>query len=260
MNCYIQVDYISSSMLEFVKQHEDIKGIVLGDYICNRRMFTGGYAGLIKSVEQYKDINKDIIIQTPIYATSRNVEEILDGIMFLNTEYNVKKYLIQDIGILVTLSELIPTAELIWSPMGKNRGNIFNMDSVLFLQEQGLTGMEVNSKSRLIILKNRGMKAYASYGNIVYKSISRNCYNKYFNNNAVCRTSCRNRREYMKTKSRKIISIDGFFLDKTYHYDDSHEYWDSVYENCENIIIHSESLETAIKRYNIYKEKIVTYE
>lgn len=260
MNCYIQTDCVSLNMLEFVEQYEDIKGVVLGDYTCNRRMFSGGYAGLIKSVDQYKGINKEIIIQTPIYVTSRNIDEMMDGIAFLNTEYHLKKYLVQDVGVLVMISEIISDAELIWSQMGRNRGNIFNMNSVLFLQEHGLTGMEVGSKSRLRVLKKHGMKAYASYGNIVYKSVSRNCYNRYFSNNTVCRTACRDHMECMTTKNNKKISVDGFFLDKTYYYDDSREYWDSVYDNCENVIIHAENLENALKKYNNYKEIIVTYE
>ena len=260
MNCYIQIDCFSLNTLEFIKQHEDIQGVVLGDYTCNRRMFSGGYAGLIKSVDQYESIDKEIIIQTPLYATSRIFDEMIDGIIFLNTEYHVKKYLIQDIGVLATISQMIPDAELIWSPMGRNRGNIFNMDSVLFLQEQGLTGMEVGSKSRLGVLRSQGMKAYASYGNIVYKSVSRNCYNKLFSNDSVCRTACSDHKERMTTKNGKKISVDGFFLDKDYYYDDSHEYWNSVYDNCENVIIHAESIEKAIKLYNNYKEIIMTYE
>lgn len=260
MNCYIQTDCVSPSMLEFIEKHEDIKGVVLGDFTCNRRMFSGGYAELIKSVGQYTCINKEIIIQTPIYATSRNVDEMMAGIVFLDTEYHVKKYLIQDVGILATISEIIPDAELIWSQMGRNRGNIFNMNSVLFLQEHGLMGMEVGFKSRLSVLKKHGMKAYASYGNIVYKSVSRNCYNKYYSNEAVCRTACCNHCEYMTTKNKKEISVDGFFLDKAYQYDDSREYWDSVNDNCENVIIHAENFGKALEKYNNYKEIIVTYE
>lgn len=64
----------------------------------------------------------------------------------------------------------------------------------------------------------------------------------------------------MTTNNNKKISVDGFFLDKTYYYDDSREYWDSVYDNCENVIIHAENLENALKKYNNYKEIIVTYE
>ncbi len=260
MNCYIQTDYVSPGMLEFVEKNEDIKGVVLGDYTCNRRMFSGGYAELIKSVDRYKCINKEIIIQTPMYATSRNIDEMMDGIVYLDAEYHVKKYLVQDVGVLTTISEIIPDAELIWSQMGRARGNIFNMYSVQFLQERGLTGMEVGSKTRLKLLKEHGMKAYASYGNIVYKSVSRNCYNQYFSNDAVCRTACRDHTECITTKNNKEISVDGFFLDKVYHYDDSQEYWDSVYENCENVIIHAENLGKALEKYNSYKEIKVTYE
>ena len=260
MNCYIQIDCMSHDSLEFVKQHEDIQGVVLGDYTCNRRMFSGGYAGLIKSVDQYADINREIIIQTPIYATSRNFDEMIDGIGFLNSEYYVKKFLIQDMGILNTISKIIPDAELIWSAMGRNRGNVFNMDSFLFLKEQGLTGMEVGTESRLRVLKSHGMVAYASYGSIVYKSVSRNCYNKNFSKDAVCRIDCCNNKECLTTKNNIRISVDGFFLDKAYRYDDSHEYWDTVCDNCENAIIHAVNLEDAINKYNNYKEIIANYE
>ncbi|MCI8667575.1 MAG: hypothetical protein HFG82_13075 [Dorea sp.] len=260
MNCFIQIDYISPDALDFVKQHEDIQGVVLGDYTCNRRMFPGGYAGLVKSVGDFKRINKEIIIQTPMYATVRNFDEIVDGISFLNTEYQIKKFLVQDVGVLSSISKTIPDSELIWSQMGRNRGNILNMESVLYLQEQGLTGMELCTKSRISALSTYGMKAYASYGNIIYMSVSRNCYNKFFDDNTVCRNDCCNHRKTMTTKSENQISVDGFFLGKAYHYNDSCEYWQSVWNYCENIILHAESLETAIKYYNKYKEISKAYE
>ena len=120
--------------------------------------------------------------------------------------------------------------------------------------------MEVGSKTRLCVLKNHGLKAYASYGNIVYRSVSRNCYNRYFGNDTICRIACRDHAECLTTNNNKEISVDGFFLGKTYHYDDSSEYWDSVHGNCENVIIHAENLRKASEKYNSYKEITVTYE
>ena len=58
MNCYIQTDYVSPGMLEFVEKNEDIKGVVLGDYTCNRRMFSGGYAELINNYTNTYVCNK----------------------------------------------------------------------------------------------------------------------------------------------------------------------------------------------------------
>ena len=260
MNCYIQIDYISPDVLDFIERNKDIHGVILGDYTCNRRMFAGGYAGLIKNIGDFKNINKEIILQTPLYMTSRNVEEIIDGISFLNIEYGVKKFLVQDVGVLSMISKIIPDAELIWSQMGRNRGNILNMDSVMFLKDHGLTGMELYSRVRISALKACGMKAYALYGNIRYMSVSRNCYNKYFNDSVICRLNCCNHRDMLTTGAEKNISVDGFFLEKTYSYDNSSEYWKSVSTYCENLIIHCESLEKIIYYYYKYKEMIKNYE
>ena len=64
----------------------------------------------------------------------------------------------------------------------------------------------------------------------------------------------------MTTKDYKKTSVDGFFLDKKYIYDDSSEYWNSVYENCENVIIHAENLDVAVSKYKNYKEITAAYE
>jgi len=260
MNCYLRIDCISPDVLDFIKETTDIQGAILGDYTCNRRMFAGGYAGLIKNAGDFKLINKEIILQTPLYMTSRKFEEIIDGISFLHQEYGVKKFLVQDVGVLSMILKIIPDAECIWSQMGRNRGNVLNMDSVMFLKDQGLTGMELCSGSRISMLNACGMKAYALYGSIRYMTISRNCYNKCFHDRAICRIDCCNHSEVLTTETGKTITVDGFFLGKNYFYDDSPAYWRSVVDHCENLIIQCENLEETIYYYETYKETMKIYE
>lgn len=260
MNCFIQVDYMSPDVLLFVKQHEDIQGIVLGDYTCNRRMFSGGCAGLIKAICDFKEINKEIIIQTPLYLTERIIDETIESLSFLNDQYQVNKFLVQDVGVTTALSKIFNNAELIWSQMGRNRGNILNLETVLFLKEQGLTGMELASDSRIRELYNHEMKAYASFGSVMYKSVSRNCYNKYFNKDSMCRNDCCGHINKLSTKHGSDISIDGFFLGKEYRYNESNEYWQSVHNYCNDIIIHAENLDIALRYYIKYKEIVKGYE
>ena len=54
-----------------------VKGLILGDRFCQKRMFPDGLAQEIVFMKQAMESGKELLYQTPLYVTTRNWDTVL---------------------------------------------------------------------------------------------------------------------------------------------------------------------------------------
>ncbi len=231
---------------------EEIKadGFILGDPFCQRRMFRYGDGDMLELVRTLSKIGKEIIYQTPMYVTDRTLPQTEKLIEFLHDKYGVKKLLVQDIGLTDWIVNRFSDAEIIWGHWGRNRNSLMNHDFVEFLIKLGITAIETDIPERINLIPKAGLPVYAVYGNIMYNTLSRECYNAYMLNKF---DGCREREcrgEMTLCSGNFKMTVDGHILGKKYQYPDNTAFFEAVKGNTENIMIYAADYEKAAKLIN----------
>ena len=74
--------YDSNSIIE-IRNSPEIDGVVLGDFVCQKRMFK--YAGyeLLELASALQSAGKKIIIQTPMYLTDKVFDTVMTQLDYL---------------------------------------------------------------------------------------------------------------------------------------------------------------------------------
>lgn len=228
-----------------------LKGFVIGDYFCNKRMFKNGDFGLIDSISFAKEHHKEVIYQTPMYLTDRVFNKETEKIAYLYDILKVDMMLVQDIGLLLWIKKHYPKIKLIWSRLGKSRNSIMNHGFIEFLQSIGINAIEVEDPEKARAISFYNMEIFDVYGGIKYNTVSRDCYNMYLLNrfDGTCDREC-NQNNMELRYNRFCISVDGHMLGYKLRYDESLEFYQTIQDCASSVIIYATDKNTAIKKYN----------
>ncbi len=212
MNWFIGLDTYGQETLDAICG-SDIDGVVLGDFHCDLRMFDYGTAGFYRAVTQLTAAGKELIYQTPLYLTDRTLSEEQTRLSYLYENGYATRFLVQDVGLVRWMHTTYPHAILIWSRMGRTRGNVMNRAFVSFLVSLGVSGMESDRPGRINAMSPLGLEPYGIWGDIVYASVGRTCYHQYLptGDSTPCHRSCRKERLQLVSGDTRL-SVDGYFL------------------------------------------------
>ena len=245
MRKYIGLEnYDDASSLLF--ESPAIDGIIVGDPFCSRKMFRYGEPDMLDYAHAICLANKEVIYQTPVYITSRNFNSVTSLIAYFHDKCQVKKYLVQDVGLVCWIRERYTDVDLIWSHWGRNRNSLMNHDFINFLICLGIAGIETDIPERIQKICKAGLPVYAVYGNTVYNTLSRECYNSYMLNrfDGTCQRECLH--GDMSLCSKNIsMTIDGHLLGRKMHYTKNAQFLRAVEENSNNIMIYACDCQTA---------------
>lgn len=225
-----------------------VDGWIIGDFFCDRHMFEYGEAGLYAIAHKITDFGKKIILQTPVYVTTRNFGEVIRRIQYFYDCLHVRYFLVQDIGIVRWMKKNIPDAAVIWSRMGRNRASILNHRMMELLQDAGVSAMETSQKHRMDVLNEMGIHIFAVCGDLSYCTLSRACYQTYFLNrfDGSCERECVNRPMFLKNGAF-TMDANGYFLGHRIDYPQMDEFFKQVQESHADVVVYAERIETALR-------------
>ena len=226
----------------------NVQGVVVGDPFCSYRMFRYGDIDLFDFIKKCNQAGIQVIYQTPVYVTDRNFKYVTNNLEYLYEKLNVKKFLIQDVGLTDWLSQKYLDAELIWSHWGRNRNSIMNHDFVGFLIELGVRGIEISSIERTEAISKFGLPVYSVFGNTTYNTLSRECYNQYMLDyyDGMCGRECLQKKMILKSKSIEM-TINGHLLGRKIRYPSEKEFLSFVSQFSENLMVYALNVEEAVK-------------
>lgn len=170
----------------------NIKGIIIGDPFCQRRMFTNGQFDLPSFAIQAKWNQLSVALQTPVYMTSRVFDEILQLVNYLHSHEALDLLMVQDIGLLKTIKNQYPDIAICWSLWGDSRSHIITSEFLDFIIPLGVKYIETDRASRIEFIRNQGLgigycvnsPKVATFGRVCYTEhlLEQDCHNK-----ALCR-------------------------------------------------------------------------
>lgn len=207
-------------------QSDEVRGVVLGDLFCQKRMFGNGTVDLILFLEKLMLAGKEAIYQAPLYVTSRNLDEVV-SILKLLSGYKGKAYVIvQDFGTAQAASRDFPGIKLIWGQMGRVREHRFSDDFLDFLKLKGFYGMETSSPELAARLAKRQMAVLWGNARLTYETLGRNCYLRY--QTGVCDpAACLGGTYGLEMENGSFsMTIDGYMLGKKIAYLDEETYFE----------------------------------
>ena len=232
-------------------------GVILGDILCNRRMFSYGSADMIQLAYELSHTSLELIYQTPMYLTDRAFGNEVIRIEQLYSRSGVRKLLVQDHGLVQWLTSNLPDVEIIWSRMGRNRNSLMNRIFVDFLKSSGVGAIECDTPERVKALSSSGMKVYGVYGALRYNTLSRECYQMYLNHryDGICRRECLSNDQHL-THGGFSMSIDGYMLGERKEYPDTKQLVDIVTAGSLNMMVYTDTLQQALRARKDIREAI----
>lgn len=246
MRKYIGLEnYDDASSMLF--ESPEIDGIIIGAPFCSHKMFRYGESDMLDYAHTICLANKEVIYQTPVYITSRNFNSVTSLIAYFHDKCQVKKYLVQDVGLVCWIRERYTDVDLIWSHWGRNRNSLMNHDFINFLICLGIAGIETDIPERIQKICKAGLPVYAVYGNTSYNTLSRECYNSYMLNrfDGMCQRECLHEKMSLCNQNFSM-TIEGHILGKKIRYPDSEVFSKAAMDNSENIIIYASNYQMAI--------------
>lgn len=228
-----------------------VSGFILGDLFCNYKMFKYGDSDLIDTAKSLIANGKEIIYQTPQYITDRNFSFQTSRVSYFYVKCQVRKFLVQDLGMIQWIRKSYPDAILIWSRMGRTRNSLINRPFIEFLQKSGITAIETDIAERMIELSKMGMQVYSVYGNLMYHTLSRDCYCNYLLDrfDGLCNRECHSPTIELNHKSF-TMTVDGFLLGARLHYAKIERFIaETVTQSCD-IMLYATDLSSSIVHLN----------
>lgn len=194
----------------------EIKGVILGDLFCQKRMFNNGIADLILLTQRVLLSKKKVIYQAPLYVTSRNLNEV-KSILNLMDGYEKESYVIvQDFGTAELVNREYNNIQLIWGQLGRVRELRYSDDFLMFLRKKAFAGMETGDKEIVERMISFGLIPFFNNAVLKYRTLGRNCYLEYQTGRcepALCHSGCYS----LKAKNEEFeMTIDGYMLGKKY--------------------------------------------
>lgn len=225
-------------------------GIVIGDILCNKRMFPFAGNEICELFQQIKDKGKKVIYQTLMYATDRIFGEVISKIQYYYEKKYIDAVIVQDVGIANKIKNICPNLEIIWGRMGYARNPITNLTTLDFYKSVGVSAVECKDIQTANIARELGFSPYLLIGSPSYTTINRECYFKYEHNifDDNCARGCLNHeRMIIPTESAIETTIDGYVLGyKNIYLDESIE---NAYQY-ENVIIYAATAQECCQYYD----------
>lgn len=245
MRKYIGLEYYDDTP-SLLFELPDIDGVIIGDPFCSHKMFRYGESDMLDYIHTLCLSDKEVIYQTPVYITSRNYNNVTRLIAYFYDKCQIKKYLVQDVGLACWIRERYTDVDLIWSHWGRNRNSLMNHDFIEFLICLGITGIETDIPERIQKISKAGLSVYAVYGNTSYNTLSRECYNSYMLNrfDGTCQRECLNGKVSLCSKNISM-TIDGHLLGRKIHYPNNDEFSKVMIDNTENVMIYASTYQIA---------------
>ena len=217
MNEYIAgYEYYDQERIRSLCNDPCVKGVLLGDLFCQKRMFENGIADLFLLMNDVLLSSKEVFYQLPLYVTSRNMDEV-KAVLNLMERYDKDSYaIVQDFGTAEWIARDFSRIKLIWGQLGRVRELRYSDDFLHFLKKKSFTGMETFDRKLSGRLASLGLVPFFSNCKLEYQTLGRQCYLEYQTglcNPAVCRKgSCS-----LKTEDEDFqMTIDGFVMGKKY--------------------------------------------
>lgn len=207
--------------LERICGNSRVQGIVLGDLFCQKRMFPSGFLGLADGIRYAHSCGKRVVYQPPLYATSKNMEEIDTILSLMEEERKDGVVLTGDIGLAALVRQKYASLSLCWNRMGRSREYSYNPAFFSFLKENQITCFETDKEETAQKLLQAGIEPWLVYGNLYYRTMGRICYCQYelgldsFDCQEVCNTGGYSLRA---EDGSFRMSMDGYLLGEELRY------------------------------------------
>lgn len=190
-------------------------GVILGDLLCNKKMFPYGGEELVEIMMAFKERKISVIYQTPLYATDRVFSSIVQAVEYYYQRELISAVIVQDVGIASHLSRICEGLTIIWGRMGYARTPVVNVNTIDFYMENGINGFECKSLEQADYAKKIGADVYLMIGYPKYLTINRECYYKFehniFDDNCAC--GCLKREKLVIPAFKEIeTTMDGYVL------------------------------------------------
>lgn len=222
----------------------NVEGFIIGDPFCPYRMFRYGDADMLDFAHIVCEMGKEIVYQTPVYVTDRNFMKTAKLIEYLHDRCDVRKFLVQDIGLTDWLVNHFSDIDAIWGHWGRNRNSLINHDFIEFLLKLGVSGIETNLRERIRKIPKAGLPVYAVYGELMYNTISRDCYNSYMLDrfDGLCGRECLNG-DMSLHRNGFQMTVDGHILGRKIQYPKDKAFFEIAKHN---IMIYAVNFQMAI--------------
>ena len=210
LDCYEAADY--PRLL-----HEPaVRGLVVGDLFCEKRMFENGRLGLLEAIDAIAAAGKAIVFQCPVYVTSRNYEDVRFLLQYIRQKHTKTYVIVHDLGMVHLISQEFSEYVLLWGRMARFREYVLNRDFLQFLKSNGVTGIELTGGRFRSLAEQCGLTPYIVFGWGGYATIGRQCYNQY-QGLGCCREDCLNGRYSMHdTESSFQMKINGYMMGESF--------------------------------------------
>jgi hypothetical protein len=220
-------------------------GVILGDILCNERMFVHGGAELPEIMRLLRKRGVPVIYQTPMYATDNRITDMTHFVEYCCDRGFIDAAIVQDIGVASVLRERCGGLSVIWGRMGYARIPVVNSSTAEFFMEHGVTGFECGDIHHAKYLNSLGATVYYLVGIPQYLSINRECYCKFEHDvfDGKCGRRCLKREKLViPTDPPLETTMDGHLLGWQNAYVEHAFDQAAQFENC---VVYADSLATA---------------
>lgn len=195
-------------------QSEEVKGIILGDLFCQKRMFENGIVDLILFMKMVMFTEKELLYQLPLYVTGRNLSEVISILKLISRHSQNIYAIVQDFGMAEVIGRDFPGIKLVWGEMGRTRENRFSDSFLNFLKIKGFYGMETSCIEFARRLAAFNIIPFYKNAKLTYQTVGRNCYFQYQTGNCDSE-ACRQGKYELETEDSSFsMTIDGYMLGK----------------------------------------------
>lgn len=191
-----------------------VSGICLGDPFCQKRMFANGIFDLPDLARHAKRRGLRVAYQTPVYNTSRTIDDTLALARSLARRDLLDVCLVHDIGVLGTLRNL-PVIEVWWDRYSFNRDVDISVSLLEFLREQGVAGVELVRGRDVSTVTKTGMKPLLHIYGPAVTAFGRTCFTEYLlNEPCEQKILCRSSQPYIASADKVPLEYiaDGYTL------------------------------------------------
>lgn len=218
-------------------------GVILGDILCNKRMFPFGGVELADYMSQLVKKGIKVIYQTPMYLTDRIFEQVISDIRYYYAKNLISSVIVQDVGAASKIRSVCPSSEIIWGRMGYARTPVINKSTISFYLNSGVSGFECKNEIHHQVASDLGATPYLVYGWPSYRTINRECYYRFEKNifDSDCECGCLKKELLILGPDKNnTATMDGYVIGFKNEY---YEKIVQVYTKNKNVIIYGEKLE-----------------
>ena len=224
-------------------------GVILGDLLCNRKMFPYGDAQMTDLMREFTNAGISVIYQTPMYATDRIFSDVLQNVTYFYESDLIDAVIVQDIGLASAISKKCSDLTIIWGRMGYARTPVINKSTLRFYMQHGVSAFECKNSEQAEYAAQIGAVSYLVYGYPKYLTINRECYYRFEHDlfEHDCAEGCLKHEKMVIPANEGIeTTIDGYALGWQYVYDE-HVKNAAAFDHCN---IYADSLSDAEARLN----------